>query len=112
MALPCEICSRPSARSSQFDASRSCIPQFGQQPPECLDRILVKLPDFHLHRGVGQQLPNSGDAQLQDALEQLSSFRKAQQYSGVARIEIGLPLVIDDQLGQKRHQATAWSWSF
>ena len=38
---------------------------------------MVKLSDFHLHRGVGQQLPNSGDPQLQDALEQLSSFRKA-----------------------------------
>ena len=73
---------------------------------------MVKLPYFHLYRGVGQQLPNSGDAQLQDALEQLNTFRKAQQYSGVARIEIGLPLVIDGQLGQKCHQATAWPWSF
>ena len=61
---------------------------------------------------MGQQLPNSGDAQLQDALEQLSSFRKAQQYCGVAGIEIGLPLAVDYKLRQKCHQATAWPWSF
>jgi hypothetical protein len=62
------------ARCSQFDARCGCIAEFGQQPSESFDRVLVPVPGFDLHRGMGQQLSNSGDAQLQDALEQLSSF--------------------------------------
>lgn len=83
MALPCKVHRHMLARRRQLDTGRGGIPQLGQQPTQGFDRVLGEFADFHLHRGVAQQLADGRNPQLQDALEQFSGLRKLHQHGGI-----------------------------